>query len=190
MEVRRYFEELKAKHNGDLEVQNSRWFSGHANLPLHTFKLTFPINSSSFIILYEFRQSEFSSSSNVDGGTYNDRHICNIKYAIHNSSYLNFNITKPSLISKIFNKNYDLDFAVKSSSTQLEEILERSKELIAIYKIVNESSDFEPLIVGKRKGDSLHIEIAYSTLFFKENIITEFISFCKMLAGVGNSLNN
>jgi hypothetical protein len=179
--MKELLEKIKEKESGTLTMSEKKWFNGHAYLPLYLYHLTFGYKTQTVDLKYEFRQNEFSKPSAIGGGAFSDRHLCHIKCSF-DSSLPDFSIDSRTLLSRLLNKNPKVNFRVKCKDTVLQKSLSINTPLSNIFKIVEESAEFSPLIVGKLiKNSHYQINIDYNTQIEKQDVIVEFLDFLKSI---------
>lgn len=156
-----FFKDISKKYGGDLNIRQTTWYNGHAYLPLKIYDLTFKINEKSIKIHYEFRQSEFSQSTNIDGGAFGDRHIFEINGIYNNIIYSKFNVVETNPILNIFSSKKD-KYRIKSKGTQLV-LSEKAKvNLDNIYDYLTIDSEFSPSVQGKPINDNFEIKFLFN----------------------------
>lgn len=181
MEIDIFFENLKQENLGTLDIKKSKWFNGHAYLPITLYTFILKANEVPIEIIYEYRQSEFSKSSAASGGTFSDRHLCRILLKSINTNLFDFSVSKRSFWDKMINRSNGSSYVVKCKHLELKKMLQNNENLNSIYRVVNESSSFEPSIIAKLDKGVLNLEIAYNTDRFNSNIIIDFISFLRTI---------
>lgn len=177
-----FFEKLQSQIDIKLLKSQSKWWNGHAFLPLHKYHFSYEYEGGIIVVDYEFRQSEFIKASILQG-VYSDRHICYIscrKYI--KGSFPKFTISERSIASKLFIKNSDNLFSIRCKDSLLSERLKQNKLLNKIFAVAEESSEFSPLIRGfQDKSGHYVITIGYNTQQKNEECLILLIDFCKEL---------
>jgi hypothetical protein len=179
MEVKDYFEKLKKKINGDLKIESSSWFNGHAYFPFNIYQLNMSFENYSIKIEYEFKQSEFSKVSAYDGGENMDRNTCGIECFINSTNFSNLEIIETGFLARIRNKT---TFKIKTIDDDFKDYLFKLTELKEIFSLSAESSDFSPQIIGKNKTENYYLSIRYSSVGFKENALNLILSLCNQIS--------
>lgn len=159
MEV--FFREISHRYDGDLNIKETTWYNGHAYLPLRIYDLSFTVKEILIKIHYEFRQSEFSESTNIDGGAFGDRHIFEIKGIYNNIIYGKFNIVETNPILNIFSSKKD-KYRVKNKGSQLILNEKAKANLDEIYEYLNVDPEFSPSIQGKPIDDNFEIKFLFN----------------------------
>jgi hypothetical protein len=177
-----FFEKIKQKENAEFQKNEKKWWNGRAYLPFFDYYLKYNYLNSLVKIHYEFRQSEFSKPSAIDGGAFGDRHICNVKCIIKvKESHPSFSITELSLFSRLFRKQNEINYKVNCIDNKMRKILEHNKILHEIFLIVKNSPEFSPLIEGKMNGNIYELNITYNTQQKDSNALNSVNEFCKSL---------
>tara|TARA_R110000868_G_scaffold399453_2_gene673202 strand:+ start:3678 stop:4238 length:561 start_codon:yes stop_codon:yes gene_type:complete len=176
------FTKLKENENAEFLKSEKKWWNGHAYLPLKNYHLNYKYLNGKIIIHYEFRQSEFSKPSMIDGGAFGDRHNCQVKCKIEiDKSFLNFSISERGILAKLFNRKPDLNYVIKCNNENLKNFLKRNQNLKDIFTIVENSPEFSPLIEAKMKNGNYELNIMYNTQQKNENALNSINEFCKNL---------
>lgn len=176
------FTKLKEDENAEFLKSEKKWWNGHAYLPLKNYHLNYKYLNGKMMIHYEFRQSEFSKPSVIDGGAFGDRHYCQVKCEIitqHN--YPNFSISERAILIKLFNKNPNLYYKVECIDNDLKNFLLRNQNLNSLFRIVENSPELSPLIEAKMKNGNYDLNIMYNTQQKNENVLLLINDFCKNL---------
>lgn len=172
-----FFERLSELYRGDLKIIQSKWYNGHAYLPLTTYSLGLSYETKNSIqIKYEYRQSEFGISTTVDGGAFADRHIFDITAKYHNKAYPKFEIVELSWFHKLL-KPKGKHFYVKCRDSNFRNKLLNSYELGLLYERGSTDAEFSPYLKGKPKEKDFYIEFRFSTKKADSSIIELIIQF-------------
>ena len=176
------FTKLKENENAEFRKNEKKWWNGHAYLPLLNYHLNYKYLNSNLFINYEFRQSEFSKPSMIDGGAFGDRHNCQVKCKIATEkNFPNFSISERGISAKLFNRKTEFYYKVNCSDENLTNFLQRNKNLNDIFRIVENSPEFSPLIESKMKAENYELNIMYNTQQKNENALNLINEFCKNL---------
>lgn len=176
------FTKLKENENAEFRKIEKKWWNGHAYLPLINFHLNYKYLDGEIIINYEFRQSEFSKPSMIDGGAFGDRHICQVRCEIEtDKSYPNFSISERGIFTKLYNRKPDLNYIIKCKDENLTNFLRRNQNLYDIFIIVENSPEFSPLIEAKMNVGNYELNIIYNTQQKNETALNSINEFCKSL---------
>ncbi|MFK7798508.1 MAG: hypothetical protein AB8E82_13735 [Aureispira sp.] len=181
------FKQLSDELNGKLQVQKSRWYDGYAYFPLNCYELNFEYQTAQVNIFYENRDSEFSKPSALDSGLFGSRHICEItcKLSTENTCLPPFRLEGRGYFKRIFYPFDKPNYALKCKEKHFSKWLDKNKELYSIYKIVENSSEFEPLMIGKiirgKSNPRYELRIAYNTQRSKKEIIEMLVTFLKAI---------
>lgn len=176
------FENIAKSENAELQMTESTWFNGHAYFPLFIYNLEYDFLSAKVQIQYEFRQSEFSKSSVIDGGAFVDRHLYDIKCSIKSSkTYPNFRIVERGMLAQLFRRKSEILYDVKCKSETLQSVLKQNKNLQEIFKVVENSSEFSPWIEAKMKNGNYQLNIMFNTQQKNEVALNLINDFCKNL---------
>ena len=179
------FKTLQEKENGTFFKKETKWWNGHAYFPCYTYALHYQFLSANIKIHYEYKQSEFSKPSMVDGGAFGDRHHCSIKVNITtNKKNADFQIYERSFFSKLFKKQNTSSYQIKCKDTKLNAFLKNNTNLQNIFSIVENSPEFSPLLQAKSKKQNYSLYITYSTqqengyaLFLANDLCKDIISY-------------
>lgn len=176
------FTKFKENENSEFQKSEKKWWNGHAYLPLFNYYLTYNYLNSNIIIDYEYRQSEFSKPSAIDGGAFGDRHNCNVICKITvDKKYPKFGITERGILAKIFNRNTELFYKINCNDSNLKNFLKGNIILNKIFLIVENSPEFSPLIEAKMKDGDYELIIRYNTQQKNEEVLILINDFCKKL---------
>ena len=183
----KFFEKLRQKENAEFQKSEKKWWNGHAYLPLYNYYLNYHHLNSEVKIHYEFRQSEFSKPSIIDGGAFGDRHICDVKCIIEvKKNYPSFGISELGLFAKLFNKQNEKYYKVNCNENKMRKMLEQNKNLNEIFLIVKNSPEFSPLIEGKMNDSYYELTVLYNTQQKDSNALNSINEFCKNIIGYLN----
>ncbi len=176
------FTKLKENENAEFRKSEKKWWNGHAYLPLLNYYLNYKYLNGKIVAHYEFRQSEFSKPSMIDGGAFGDRHNCQVKCEIEtDKNYPNFSISERGILAKLFNRKPELNYLIKCNDENLINFLRRNQNLNDIFIIVENSPEFSPLIETKMKNGNYELNIIYNTQQKNENALNSINEFCKNL---------
>ncbi len=180
--MERFFENLTDCPSAEFQKVESKWYNGHGYFPLLNYNLNYQYLSGKVEIHYEFRQSEFSKSSAIDGGSFGDRHLYEIKCEIITSNKCpNFSVKEIGVLEKLLSANSQIQYKIKCENKELKRILEENINLKQIYNMVDNSSEFSPQIEAKSKEGYYVLEVMYNTKLKNEESIQLFNDFCKNL---------
>lgn len=180
--MEKIFTKLKESQNAEFRKTEKKWWNGHAYLPLINYHLNYKFLNGLVKIHYEFRQSEFSKPSMIDGGAFGDRHNCQVKCEITTEKdYPNFSITERGILAKLFNRKTEFNYKIKCSDENLKTFLQRNQNLNGIFVIVENSPEFSPLIEAKMKDGNYELNIMYDTQQKSETILNLINEFCRNL---------
>lgn len=176
------FLKLKEKYKAEFNKSLSKWWNGHAYFPLINYQLNYKYLKGVIKINYEFRQSEFTKPSMIDGGAFGDRHNCEINCQIEtDKNFPIFTISERGFLNKLFQKNGHVLYKVKCNDKKMQNFLYQDKNLNDIFEIVENSPEFSPLIKGKMILSNYQINIKYNTQQKNESIINSINELCKNL---------
>ncbi len=174
------FIKLKERENAEFRKIEKKWWNGHAYFPLKNYYLNYKYLHGIINIHYEFRQSEFSKPSMIDGGAFSDRNICQVKCEVKSNRRIpKFNISERGILAKLFNKKDVLNYRVTCDDKNLKNFLQQNLNLNSIFRIVENSPEFSPLIEAKMEDDSYKLNILYNTQKKNENALHLINEFCK-----------
>nr|WP_321231068.1 hypothetical protein [uncultured Psychroserpens sp.] len=174
------FEKLRENENTEFQKKEKRWFNGHAYFPLFNYHLNYKYLTGEIKTHYEFRQSEFSKPSMIDGGAFGDRHICEVNCVISvNKEFPMFRISQRSILARLLKKAPALLYNIKCNETELKKMLERNQNLNEIFQIVENSPEFSPFIEGKMNNGNYELNIGYNTQQKNGNTLFLINEFCK-----------
>jgi hypothetical protein len=180
--MEKIFTKLKENENSEFRKNEKKWWNGHAYLPLINYHLNYKYLKGEIIINYEFRQSEFSKPSMIDGGAFGDRHNCQVNCKITTEkNYTNFSISERGILAKLFNKKTELFYEVKCNDEKLKNFLLENKNLNKMFIIVENSPEFSPCIEAKIKKEKYELNIMYNTQQKNGNVLNLINEFCKNL---------
>lgn len=175
-------EKIASKYNGEFTSQETRWFNGHINLPLHAYHLTINYNGWDLKMTYEFRVSEFTSPFFAHSGTFGDRHLFRIECKNEKYKNADFEIFESNYLNRLFDTKDNL-FTVKSKNDALKKMLSKDSNLKTIFKASREDAEFSPLIIGKQKDQCYEITMKFNImrvhLLPLESLIEFGLSFSK-----------
>lgn len=175
-----FFEKLKTNENAEFQKNEKKWWNGHAYLPLYNYHLNYKHLSGKIKINYEFRQSEFSKPSAIDGGAFGDRHNYHIMCVIAvDKNYPSFSIDERGILAKLFKKQPAFLYKIKCSEIKMTKMLEQNQNLNDIYQIVENSPEFSPSIIGKMNDGNYELHIICNTQQKNENALNSMNEFCK-----------
>lgn len=166
----------------NIQFSESKWYNGRSYLPLYQTTITFDYLDWNIVVLYEYRESFFSSKGNDYSSAYVNRHLFSLHCSTEDLSLSRFQIyfTDGFLL---FGKG---KLKIKCNERNLKTNLLKSTNLLDIASLVKNSSEFSPVISGKKK--SQHYDISINFLSNATPIIetsklllflTEFIEFSK-----------
>jgi hypothetical protein len=176
------FEKLKENENAKFQKNEKKWFNGHAYLPLFNYHLNYKYLTGDVKIHYEFRQSEFSKPSMIDGGAFGDRHNCQVNCVISvEKEFPMFKISERGILAKLFRKTPAFFYFIKCNETKLTKMLKRNQYLNEIFQIVENSPEFSPLIESKMNNGNYELNIIYNTQQKNGKVLISINEFCKSL---------
>lgn len=155
-----FLKRISDQYNGTINITESTWFNGHAYMPLYNYNLCFNVNGLNIQFRYEFRQSEFSKSKSVDGGTFGDRHILEFTATNNEKQCPGFEIRQTGIFKRFLSKRKAL-FNVTSKSQNLSDTLLNNPDLNKIMSFLNIDSEFSPNIYGKPEKNIYRLKIAF-----------------------------
>ncbi|WP_428741308.1 hypothetical protein [Tenacibaculum sp.] len=179
-----YFKNLKEKEKGNLVLKKGRWWNGNTYMPFYEYTLNYKYKDSEIIFNYEYRQSEFTKPSMIDGGALGDRHICQVSCEVRpKKDSCNFKITERGFLGRILRSTKGDLFKVKCENVEMKEFLLKNQSLYYLYSIVENSPEFSPEILGVKK-DKLdekyfQLKIRYNTQQENKSILFHINEFCK-----------
>jgi hypothetical protein len=181
-QMKSFFENLTESDNAEFQKNESTWWNGHAFLPIFNYNLKYKFLSGKVEINYEFRQSEFSKPSMIDVGTFGDRHLYQLKCEIETEkTYPNFSISERGILAKLFWQKSDSLYKVKCKDEKLKKVLKQNGNLKKIFIIIENSSEFSPLITANMKNGNYELNIMYNTQQKNEETLYLTNNFCKNL---------
>lgn len=154
-------ESLSEALNASLKRRTSKWYNGHAYMPLYVYSLQCNYNSAQISIRYEYRQSEFTKSTIMNTSTeFQDRHLCKIKTGVKtNKHFSKIDIRFLRAFERLFSKR-----KLKLKGDQaLQQAILASTVLDELSDLVAQSSDFDPQIVGTQKEDEYELSCHFNT---------------------------
>jgi hypothetical protein len=182
-----FFAKLAVDEEAEFYKNELEWWNGHNNLPLITYQLKYKYLSAKVNVEYEFRQSEFSRPSAIDGGIFSDRHNYQVRCEIiTNKKYPILNISERGVLVKLLKPKSYLNFNVKCIDKKLKSSLQQNLNLKNIFTIVENSAEFSPLIIGKMKEGYYELNVMYNTQQKNENSLKLINDFCTNLVEYWN----
>lgn len=181
--MKELFDNISNEAATKYSFSESKWWNGHAYLPLknHIWRISFP--NAVVLVQYENRQNEFSKPAFGDSGTYGDRHIFKITCNVNDAkTFPSFEVSARKLMSRIFKKNVAQPYIVDCDNHELKSMLGSNESLKSIYQIVEESPEFAPLIKGERTNEKYLITIDFNVQQINEMALHAIIQFCKDFA--------
>lgn len=156
-------ESIAAKYNGELKMYSSTWFNGHAYMPFHIYDLSISNEEWGITIKYEYRGSEFASTSMMDGGAFGDRHLFTIVGTNRIKRYSDFETLEVGFFEKFIRiKRNSKFFNVKSKDAELVRLLNENIDLIRIFEVSGIDPEFSPYIVGKQVATHYELTIRFN----------------------------
>lgn len=179
-----FFENLKEKEKGNLVLKKGTWWNGNAYMPFYKYILNYKYKDSEIIFNYEYRQSQFTKPSMIDGGALGDRHISEVSCKVKpKKGSCNFKIIERGLFRRIFSPTKGDLFKVKCKDDEMKEFLLKNQSLYYLYSIVENTPEFCPEILGIKKGklDEKYflLKIRYNTQQKNKSILFHINEFCK-----------
>ncbi|MEE1900190.1 hypothetical protein V1389_17730 [Flavobacterium rakeshii] len=155
-----FLKKISDRHNGTINITESKWYNGHTYMPLYVYSLLFNANDLNIQFRYEFRQSEFSKLKSIDGGAFGDRHIFEFTTTSNKKECPGFKVNEIGIFKRFISKRKSL-FTITSKSQSLCKTLLKNPDLNQIMSFVNIDSEFSPNISGKTKEDVYTLKIAF-----------------------------
>lgn len=162
-----YLRKIADKYNGDYQKEESTWYSW-GYLPLETYYVKFVFENWNLILRYEYKMSNQK-----------DRHLVDISLINSEINIESFRIYSRSLIGRILNKISN--FNVKCVDKTIKLKFEKSIELLSLFKIVENSSEFDPMIEGWKQDNGYKITIGFNTMLAPFIEINTILTVCEFL---------
>ena len=180
--MKKFLKNLTDSTTAEFQEAESKWYNGQGYFPLFNYHLNYQFLSGKVDIHYEFRQSEFSNSSAIDGGSFGDRHLYKINCKIKTShKYSNFSVMEIGVLEKLLSAYSKISYKIKCENKELKSIVEDNINLQRLYIMVNNSSEFSPQIEAKSIDGYYVLNVMYNTKLKNEESIQLFNDFCKDL---------
>ncbi len=176
MRMEIFFKKISEQYGDTLNIDESTWYNGHAYMPLLTYTLEFNENNLKVNFKYEFRKSEFKSSTSIDGGTFGDRHIFEVTAFYKNISYDKFSVVETYNIFQLFSKN-KTRYKLKSKEDKIINNESINRSLDQIYQYVDIDPEFSPNIYGKPLDNDYEIIITFNTKIPHIKLVEEILAF-------------
>lgn len=175
------FPKIEKKFNVSIKSSKSSWFNGRAYFPLYNFKLNIQEKNWDIIINYENRVSEFQQKQYIDGGSFNDRHIYEVKLIPKSRTldFPKFRISENGWLSRFFNKK---KYICKSDDKILSKKIEKL-QCLENYFLIGDS-EFSPSISGRKENEKYIIKVYFNLTKNDEDVLLLTIDCLSKIANI------